>query len=138
MSRPLRLAGIGCGLLALLATCATSFACYALLPTPPREAAQAFLADVRDGEWESALRRTDAEYQRTHDAASLEREVRRLERLAGHTSATFVNASLDGDQAVLDGSLDTPDGAVPIGVELERVDGYWYVALVAVQGAVLE
>ena len=58
--------------------------------------------------------------------------------LAGHTAATLWNATVDGDEAVLDGVLDTPDGEAPIAIELERVDGYWYVELVVVEGAPLQ
>ena len=39
---------------------------------------------------------------------------------------------------MLDGVLDTPDGEAPIAIELERVDGYWYVELVVVEGAPLQ
>ncbi|AKF04858.1 hypothetical protein [Sandaracinus amylolyticus] len=138
MSRALRIAGVGCGLLAFVATCATSVACYAVLPAPARDAAQGFLADVRASQWQSAVQRTSAAYQRDHDAARLQREVERLPRLARHTDATFMNATLDGETAVLDGVLVTPDGEVPIAVELEHDAGYWYVDLVVVQGAPLE
>lgn len=138
MSRALRLAGLGCGFLALVGTCATSVACYAVVPAPARDAAQGFLADVRTSAWQSALQRTGAEYQREHDAAALERAVEALPRLARHTGATLWNASLDGDEAVLDGTLTTPDGEVPIALELEQTDGYWYVELVVVQGEALQ
>lgn len=138
MSRTLRWAGLGCGLVALLATCATSIACYAIVPAPARDAAQGFLADVRASAWQSALQRMGADYQRDHDAAALQRAVEALPRLARHTGATLWNASIDEDEAVLDGALETPDGEVPIAIELERVDGYWYVEMVVVQGATLQ
>ncbi|MDQ3034611.1 MAG: hypothetical protein M3Y87_19535 [Myxococcota bacterium] len=118
--------------------CATSVACYAIVPAPARDAAQGFLADVRDASWQSALQRTSAEYQSAHDAARLEAEVQRIPRLAQHTSATFVNATVDGETAVLDGTLSSPDGEVPVGVELREIDGYWYVEQLVVQGVPLE
>jgi uncharacterized protein YhdP len=138
MSRATRLAGLGCGLLSPLAMCATSITCYAIVPAPARDAAQGFLADVRGASWQSALQRTSAEYQSHHDAARLAREVERIPRLAQHTGATFMNATVEEESAVLDGTLSTPDGEVPVGVELREVDGYWYVEHLVVQGVPLE
>jgi len=79
-----------------------------------------------------------AAYQREHDAAALQRAVGALPLLARHTDATLWNASVDEDEAVLDGVLGTPEGDAPIAIELEQVDGYWYVELVVVQGATLQ
>lgn len=138
MSRAARIAGVGCGALSLVTMCATSIACYAIVPAPARDAAQGFLADVRASSWQSALQRTSAEYQRGHDAARLQQEVQRLPHLAQHTSATFLNATIDGETAVLDGTLATPDGDVPVGVELSEIEGYWYVDQLVVQGVPLE
>lgn len=138
MSRASRVAGVGCGLLALLTMCVTSFACYAIAPAPARDAAHGFLADVRSSSWQSALQRTSADYQSHHDAARLEREVGRIPALAQHTSVTFMNATLEDDTAVLDGTLRTADAEVPIGVELREIEGYWYVEQLVVQGAPLE
>lgn len=138
MSRATRFAGIGCGLLSFLGMCATSIACYAVAPMAPRDAAQGFLADVRAASWQSALQRTSSDFQSAHDAGRLERAVARLPRLARHTSATFWNATLEDDTALLDGALATPEGDVPIGVELRELEGYWYVEHVVVQGVPLE
>lgn len=138
MSRASRYVGMGCGLFLLLGLCTTFVSCYACVPMPARDAAQGFLADVRGRDYASALQRTSAAYQRTHDAAALERSIARLPRLAGHTGATFWNASFEDARATLDGTIATPDGDVPIGVELIEADGYWYVDQVVVQGAPLE
>lgn len=138
MSRASRTAGLGCGFFSLLTMCGTSIACYAIAPAPARDAAHGFLSDVRASSWQSALQRTSAEFQSHHDAAALEREVKRIPPLALHTSVTFMNATLDDDTAVLDGTLRTPDGEVPIGVELREIEGYWYIEQLVVQGDPLE
>lgn len=138
MSRAGRYLGMGCGLFLLLSICTTFFSCYVCVPIPARDAAQAFLADVRDDDWPSALQRTSADYQRGHDARRLEWAVSRLPDLERHTSATFWNASFEDERATLDGSVTTPDGEVPIGVEMVRSEGYWYVDQVVLRGVPLE
>jgi len=138
VSRGARIVGIGCGLLALVAIGGGFLACTILAPMPAREAAQGFLADVRAANWSAALQRTSASYQREHDAASLARAVASVPSLMHHTSATFVNGSLDEDRANLDGFLSSPEGDAPIAVEAVRADGYWYVDALVVQGVPLE
>lgn len=138
MSRAGRYLGMGCGLFLLLGLCTTFVSCYALVPMPARDAAQAFLTDVRGRDFASALQRTSAAYQSTHDAARLQQAVARLPRLDQHTGATFWNASFEDEGATLDGTLSTPDGEIPLGVELVQVDGYWYVDQIVVQGVPLE
>ena len=138
MNRAGRYVGIGCGLFLLLGLCTTFVSCYVFVPMPARDAAQGFLGDVRGRDFASALQRTSAEYQSTHDAARLEQSVARLSHLSQHTGATFWNASFEDARATLDGTLATPDGDVPVGIELVETDGYWYVDQVVVRGVALE
>jgi hypothetical protein len=138
VNRAANFLGMGCAFFALCATCLASFSCYALLPTPARDAAQGFLADVRARDWPSALRRTSSDYQRAHDQYALQQAVSRIPRLDQHTGSVFYNATMESDGAQLDGTLSTPDGDIPIGVELVEVDGYWYVDHLVVQGVPLE
>lgn len=138
MNRASRFAGIGCGLFLLIGICTTSLSCYVCVPMPARDAAQGFLSDIRSRAWPSALQRTSADYQTRHTEVSLQQAVSRAPRLEQHTGATFYNGTVDGETAVLDGTIDTPDGAVPIGVELVLYEGYWYVDQLVIQGVPLE
>jgi hypothetical protein len=129
---------MGCGLAGLLGICLTSLAFYTVVPGAPRDAAHGFLADVRAENWSAALQRMGAAYQQTHAATALADSVKNIPALARHTSATFWTAAFEGDACVLDGTIEGPDGEFPIAVELRRVDGYWYVEHVVVQGVALE
>jgi hypothetical protein len=144
MARAANIAGIGCGAVLLLGMCGASIATYVAIPARARDAAHGLLADVRASSWSSALQRTSPTYQRSHDARALEQAVRAMPRLAGHTGATFWNASFERegdppvDTAVLDGTIETPDGALPLAVELIDVEGYWYVEALVIEGRPLE
>lgn len=138
MSGAARYLGMGCGLFVLLSICITFLSCYVIVPTPPREAAQAFLADVREDDWTGALQRMSAAYQRGHDARRLEWAVGRMPNLARHTSVTFWNASFEGNTATLDGTLSSPEGEIAVAFEMIQSDGYWYVDRVVLQGTPLE
>ncbi len=138
MSRASRFLGIGCGVALLIGLCSTSLSCYVCVPMPARDAAQAFLEDIRQRDWAGAHQRTSAEYQSRHDAARLEQSVARIPRLDQHSGATFMNASFEDDRATLDGTMSTPDGEIPVAAELVQVDGYWYVDQVVVEGVPLE
>ena len=130
--------GIGCGFLTLGGMCLTSFACQVIWPMAAEDAATGFLSDVRTASWSSALQRTSRGFQEHHDDAELASAVGRIPLLARHTAASISNATMGSDQALLDGTLDTPEGSVPVGVELVYAEGYWYVDHLVVRGVPLE
>lgn len=141
-----RLLGIGCGLLGFASFCLVglSVSMISAFFSAPADAATGFLGDVRADDWNAALLRMSADYQREHTATEVASNVGRIPELDSHAVAVLTShESLEVDEgaaprARVEGTLYGPDGEAPVAFELSQVGGYWYVELVAVEGRRLE
>jgi hypothetical protein len=132
--------GLGCGVFLLVAACgvgAAFFACQSLFDAPEGQA-RGFFADLRAGNYEDALRRTNASYQSTHTVEAFQQSVSAIPITTQQTGVSFSSRDVNGDSATMIGDLDTPEGPVPVTVTLSRAAGYWYVDSVSVQGQMLQ
>ncbi len=136
-----RILGIGCGFIAFGGFCllGLSITTFTTMMSPAADAAESFLADVRNDDWSSALARMSSSYQASHSASQLESRVGQIPQLADHGFA-FLTSHEDheDDHVTIEGSLYGPDGEAPVAFEISEVNGYWYVDLVAVEGTPLD
>ena len=135
-----RFFAIGCGSIAFGGLCLLGLSCNVLVANAgggPSEAVTELLADVRDDDWQSALQRMSSDYQSSHAAADLQRQVEGtegLDALETHSVAMLTSVETEDDSATVDVML---DGTTPMVVELTRAADYWYIDLVAVSGVPL-
>jgi hypothetical protein len=136
-----RLFGIGCGLLAFGGFCLLGLSITAIstMFSPAADAAESFLADVRNDDYASALARMSSAYQASHSAAQLQQHVEAISPLSTHGFAWLTSHDAhEDDRVTVEGSVYGPDGEAPIAFEVSEVNGYWYVDLVAVEGRPVE
>jgi hypothetical protein len=132
--------GLGCGVFLLVAACgvgAAFFACQSLFEAPEGQA-RGFFADLRAGNYQDALRRTNAPYQSTHTVEAFQLAVSHIPVATQQTDVSFSSRDVNGDTATMIGDLDTPEGAVPVTVTLSRAGEHWYIDSVSVQGQLLQ
>ena len=70
----------------------------------------------------------------THTVEQLHAAVDASAALSSHTDDTIDNRSVNGSHATMRGRLHTPQGDVPVDVELSQVGDHWYVDAVIVSG----
>ncbi len=132
--------GLGCGVFLLVAACgvgAAFFACQSLFEAPEGQA-RGFFADLRAGNYQDALRRTDAPYQSSHTVEAFEQAVSAIPAATQQTDVSFSSRDVNGSSASMVGDLSTPNGQVPVTVTLSRAGEYWYIDSVTVQGQTLQ
>jgi hypothetical protein len=134
--------GIGCGVLLMLACCGGGVAYYVFKEgmgafTAPQRHSIGFFEDIRNHGNANALRRMDGVYQSTHDLAAFDQAVASIPALQQHTNASFSSFNIQNDVATVAGSLDTPQGPVPVEVLLVKGGEFWYLSRVTVGGQVL-
>ncbi len=138
-NKALKWIGIGCGVLFLLAACGIG-ACVLVIKTTsdaPAGAAHGFFADLRTGNYQSALQRTNGAYQSSHTLESFQQSVAALPALMQQTDVTLSSRSVNNGTATMSGNLTTPGGDVPVTVTLSQVGEFWYIDSVMVQGQTL-
>ena len=136
-----RFLGIGCGFIAFGGFCLLGLSITAVTTmfSPAADAAESFLADVRNDDYTSALARMSSTYQADHSAAQLESRVAGIHSLADHNFSFLAShEDHEDDRVTVEGSVYGPDGEAPVAFEVSQVNGYWYVDLVAVEGRPLE
>ena len=134
----LKYVGIGCGVLAVLAlACGGGFYVCVSKITEAKPHAHAFLKDLRDGNYASALQRMDGAYQSRHNVQSFQAAVAQLPALTTHTDATLSNFNVSNGVTTVEGALTTPTGPVPITLTMVKQDGHYYIQSVTVGGMVL-
>ncbi len=126
---------IGCGILLLLiGGCALGgYFCYSAA-TQSKPHAEAFLSDLRAGNFPSALQRMDSGYQSTHTVATFQNAVTQLPALMNNTDSTFTNVQANNNTHSLNGTLTTPSGPASISMTLVEQGGHFYITQVIVNG----
>lgn len=137
-SNTLKYVGIGCGILVVLAlACGGGFyVCFSKI-TEAKPHAHAFLRDLREMNYPSALQRMDGAYQSRHNVQSFQQAVAQIPALTTHTDATFNNFNVSGGVTTVEGTLTTPTGPVPIVLTMIKQAGYYYIQSVTVGGVPL-
>lgn len=135
--------GIGCGIAAILGICVVG-GCVAcggaagagifMAVQAPAEEAKGLLRDVRADGWDAAYARMSESWRATHTVEQLHAAVDASAALSSHTDDTIDNRSVNGSHATMRGRLHTPQGDVPVDVELSQVGDHWYVDAVIVSG----
>ncbi|MEM9067573.1 MAG: hypothetical protein AAGE52_03675 [Myxococcota bacterium] len=138
-SNTLKYLGIGCGVLTLLAlACGGGFyACWAKL-TEAKPHAHAFLRDLREMNYPSALQRMDGAYQSRHNVQSFQGSVAQIPALTTHTDATLTNFNTTNMTTTVEGTLTTPSGPTPVVIVMNQVGEYFYIQSVTVSGVPLQ
>ncbi len=137
-SSALKYVGIGCGLLAVLAlVCGGGFyVCYSKI-TEAKPYAHAFLRDLREMNYPSALQRMDGAYQSRHNVQSFQQAVAQIPALTTHTDATLSNFNVSNGLTTVEGMLSTPTGPVPIRLTMIKQGEYYYIQSVSAGGVLL-
>lgn len=134
-NKTLMYVGIGCSVLAVLAlACGGGFyACWSKL-AEAKPYAHAFLADLREANYPSALQRMDGPYQSRHNVQSFQGAVAQVPALTTHTDATMNNFNTINGVTTVTGSLTTATGSVPIQLVMTKLEENWYIQSVTVNG----
>ncbi len=134
----LKYVGIGCGVLfALALACGGGFYVCVSKITEAKPYAHAFLRDLRESNYPSALQRMDGAYQSRHNVQSFQAAVAQLPALTTHTDATLNNYNVSGGVTTVEGTLTTPTGPVPITLLMTEQGGHYYIQSVTVGGRTL-
>lgn len=138
-NKTLMYVGIGCSVLVVLAlACGGGFyACWSKL-AEAKPHAHAFLADLREANYPSALQRMDGPYQSRHNVQSFQAAVAQIPALTTHTDATMNNFNTVNGVTTVTGSLTTPTGAMPIQLVMTKLEENWYIQSVTVSGMPLQ
>jgi len=139
-SSPLKWIALGCGVFLLVGACGVTAAFFAFqgLSDAPEGQARGFFADLRTGNYEDALARTNAAYQSTHTLQGFQTSISAIPTATQQTDVSFSDRNISGDSASMGGNLMTPNGAIPVTVTLSRAGEYWYIDSVTVQGQPLQ
>lgn len=114
-----KIIGIGCLVFAILGgLCGVGCWMFCQQVTGGKDDAQAFLAEIRAGDYAAAHRRMAPHYQQTHDVNAFQQAVMTFPALTSHTDATFTSFQVRNGVHDLSGTLTTPTGPIPITVVL--------------------
>lgn len=140
----LKIVGITCAVITILGVCGVG-ACFAMggaaiwgATDAPAKAAHGFFQDLRTGNHQAALQRTNSHYQSTHDLAQFQTNVGAIAALTQQSDSSFSSRNISVGTANLGGTLTTPAGDVPVSVTLSQVGEFWYIDTVTVQGVLLQ
>lgn len=130
------LASVGFVIVACVVTGGVALYVRNALHREPLAAAHSYLLDLRarPPRHGQALRRMVPSYQRAHGAATFQNAIEHARALTDHTADDLSDVELYGDRATVEGELVTPSGRTPVRFELLKVDGYWYIERVLLDG----
>jgi hypothetical protein len=123
---------LGVALLGFIAMIGGIVAVVVKATAPARDAGHAFLADLRDRDYEEAWDQASPALQREIPKEDFQQAIEtQLPETAKMTDVTFNQTNITNNQACLSGSMDTSSGSVPIHMRLVKVGDAWRVEAVA-------
>jgi hypothetical protein len=139
-NKALKWVGIGCLVLFLFGACGIGACVFIIkgMTDAPAGQAHGFLADLRTGNYPTALQRMNGGYQSTHALEAFQQSVAAIPSLTQSTDATLDDRNVSGSGATMSGHLTTPSGDVPITITLSQAGEHWYIDSVVVQGQTLQ
>jgi hypothetical protein len=122
------LAALVCSAVLLLAGVGLFGLSIVLLTAPPRDSAHAFLGHMRAGRDDVAWNSTTRGFQGAVPRTEFSRMMgTHFPAVARSTDATFNSTTISGGVACLSGSMETPQGRVPLHVRLMHERDRWRV-----------
>ena len=140
----MKIVGITCGVLMLLSCCCgggflalSGAGVGAMLSGGPKGSTDAFLDELKGGNYAQAFQRMGAQYQATHDVNTFTTAVGTMPALTQFTDRTMNNIQINNAAGTVSGTLTTPQGPQQVVFQCSKQGEYWYIEQVTVGGIVL-